>query len=181
MAHIHTGPGQYDLTVSMYILRLADSPRLLMHRHKTLGVWLQPGGHVELDETPWQALAHELREETGYDLDQLCVLQPPLVPPDPYGDVLHPQPVCLRSFPFGVGTNHFHTDLCFAFVADADPRHPIGVGESSDLAWLTRQELAELPSDQTYEDARQIGMYILDNLLEEWVRVPASQFSLAAP
>ena len=179
MAHIHTGPGQYDLTVSMYILRLADSPRLLMHRHKTLGVWLQPGGHVELDETPWQAVAHELREETGYDLDQLCVLQPPLAPPDPYGDVLHPQPVCLRSFPFGVGTNHFHTDLCFAFVADADPRHPIGVGESPDLVWLTRQELSELP--QMYEDARQIGMYIFDFLLEEWVRVPASQFSLAAP
>ena len=192
MSHIHTQPGQYDLTVSAYIVRrdglptagpvdsarpvLDDAPTLLLHRHKTLGVWMQPGGHVELDETPWQAIAHELREETGYDLDQLQVLQPVLRPPAPPGDVQHPQPVCLRSFPFGVGTNHFHTDLTFAFLTDAAPHHEVGQGESHQFAWVTRQQLDDLPAEQTYEDIRQLGLYIFDQLLAGWVPMPATNF-----
>ncbi len=32
---------------------------------------MQVGGHIELDETPWQAVEHELREESGYTLAEL--------------------------------------------------------------------------------------------------------------
>ncbi|MCL2735133.1 MAG: NUDIX domain-containing protein [Propionibacteriaceae bacterium] len=169
MAHIHTEPGQYDLTVSAYIVRTdAPEPNILLHRHKTLGVWIQPGGHVELDETPWQAVAHEVREETGYAMDQLAVLQPTVRLTDLAGTDLHPQPVCVRSFPFGVGTNHFHTDLAFAFVTSQPPRFAVGEGESADVIWVTRAELAGLPREQTYEDVRQLGLFILDEILGAW-------------
>ena len=51
MGHIHTDPGQHDLTVSAFIVRESDGrPLLLVHRHKSLALLLQPGGHVELDE-----------------------------------------------------------------------------------------------------------------------------------
>jgi len=168
MAHIHTGPGQYDLTVSAYIVRTGDIPRILLHKHKTLGVYIQPGGHVELNETPWQAIIHELREETGYDMDQLTILQPYLRPPVLSGDDLHPQPVCLRSFPFEGLPAHYHTDITWAFVTEEEPRHDVGEGESHDLRWVTREELLAIPSDQTYEDVRQVGLYILDQLLTAW-------------
>jgi len=38
---------------------------VLLHRHRRLGVWLQPGGHIDGDETPWAAAGREAQEETG--------------------------------------------------------------------------------------------------------------------
>lgn len=71
MPHIHTKPGQYDHTVTAYIVRTdGDDPKVLLHMHRKLGMLLPPGGHVELDETPWAAMAHELTEESGYTLDE---------------------------------------------------------------------------------------------------------------
>ncbi len=186
MAHIHTTPGQYDLTVSAFIIRTPSptepdhQPLLLLHRHKTLAVLIQPGGHVELDETPWQAIEHEIREETGYDLDQLRVLQPPLRLPKPHGGLIHPQPVSLRSFPFG-DLPHFHTDLAFAFVTGQLPRHPVGADESALLVWLSRQQLADLPANQTYEDVRQLGLFFFDHLLTEWTPADTSEFATGHP
>lgn len=52
----------------MAILRDGDSV-LMCHRHPDRewvpNVWDFPGGHVEGDETPQQALVRELREEIG--------------------------------------------------------------------------------------------------------------------
>lgn len=46
MAHIHTNPGEHDLTASAFIVRDDFAkPRLMLHMHKKLGVLLQPGGH----------------------------------------------------------------------------------------------------------------------------------------
>lgn len=64
MSHIHSGNNQHDLTVTAYIVRIdTPEPQALLHLHKKLGVLLPVGGHVELSETPWQAIAHELEEE----------------------------------------------------------------------------------------------------------------------
>jgi len=53
MSHIHTNPGEHDQTVSAFIIRTDTAePELLLHVHKKLGVLLQPGGHIELNETP---------------------------------------------------------------------------------------------------------------------------------
>ena len=171
MAHLHTGAGQYDLTVSAYIVRRAPEPAVLLHRHKTLGIWMQHGGHVELDETPWQALVREIREETGYDPAQLCVLQPPRRLAALTGDLVHPQPVCVRSVPFGVGTNHFHTDLTYAFVTAELPAYDIGPEESGERAWLTVAEVQALPPGTTYPDVRELSPYIV-RLLAEWEDTP---------
>jgi 8-oxo-dGTP diphosphatase len=40
---------------------------LMMHRHKepNLGLWVAPGGKVELDESPLECALRELAEETG--------------------------------------------------------------------------------------------------------------------
>lgn len=209
MPHIHVEPGQHDLTVSMFIVRTdGPEPIVLLHHHRKLGVWMQTGGHVELDETPWQTVSHELREETGYDLAQLAVLQPPLrLGPLP-DNVVHPEPVCLRTVPVfdryapstpalastyeqtrlrsaclgvpkGAPVGHRHIDLGFAFVAAEPPAHPVAAGESAEIAWLTRGQVVDLPADQTYEDVRQIHLYILDRLLGVWQPVPATSFSLA--
>ena len=47
---------------------LDGAGRTLLHRHKRLGRWLQPGGHVDPGESPDQAALREAREETGIPL-----------------------------------------------------------------------------------------------------------------
>lgn len=39
--------------------------RVVLHRHKRLGIWLQPGGHVDPGETCEEAALREVAEETG--------------------------------------------------------------------------------------------------------------------
>ncbi len=51
---------------------------------------------MELNETPWQAVAHELTEETGYELGQLSILQPVDRIESLPKIVVHPAPVLIK-------------------------------------------------------------------------------------
>ena len=175
MAHIHTEPGEHDLTASGFIVR-ADfpEPRLLLHMHKKLHVLLQPGGHVELTENPWQAIEHELLEETGYTFDELQVLQPKDRLKSITNATLHPVPVVVNTHNFDTEGLHRHTDMSFAFVAKGEPRQLPGEGESSDIRWVSSEELAVLPSAEIFENVREIGKYVLDHIYPSWEASPAS-------
>ena len=41
--------------------------RFLLHRHPTLGLWRPPGGHIEENEEPQDAVLREIHEETGLE------------------------------------------------------------------------------------------------------------------
>lgn len=171
MPHIHTEPGQHDLTASAYIVRIdQQEPRLLLHKHKILGVFLQFGGHVELKETPWQAVVHEILEETGYEITQLSLLQPESHIRYLSSVDLHPHPVVALTHPFD--DNHFHTDIAWAFVVDQPPKHAVGEGESSGLQLFNRQELVSLEPGLIPENVREIGLFVLDTCLNDWERMP---------
>ncbi len=38
---------------------------VLLLKHRRLGIWVQPGGHIDTGETPWEAALREVWEETG--------------------------------------------------------------------------------------------------------------------
>lgn len=176
MPHIHTDPGQHDHTASAFIVRIdGDEPKLLLHMHKLLKAYLQIGGHVELHETPWQSITHEIKEESGYRLDQLQILQPSMRLSKVSGAVIHPQPVCVVTHPF-TGKNHFHTDTAYAFVTDQAPADEVAEGESTELRFFTKAQLMELEADQVIEDIREIGLYVLEECLKKWEPVSTSDF-----
>ncbi len=99
---------------------LVVGPRgLVLHRHRVLGVWLQPGGHIDPGETPWEAALRETVEETG-----LAVSHPGGVPQLAHVDV-HPGP-----------RGHTHLDLRYLLDGgEADPTPP--PEESQDVAWFS--------------------------------------------
>lgn len=92
---------------------------VLLHRHKRLGLWLQPGGHLEAGETPWSAARREAEEETGLEFEAW-----PARPPLAHLDVHHG------------GRGHVHLDLRYRLEVRGDPSPRPPAGESQDVRWF---------------------------------------------
>lgn len=109
---------------------LVIGPRgVLLHLHKRLEMWLQPGGHLEPGETPWAAARREAEEETGLDL---AWPDPERVPRLAHLDV------------HDGGRGHTHLDLRYLLAVDGDdePRPP--AYESQEVRWFAWREAVEV-------------------------------------
>jgi ADP-ribose pyrophosphatase YjhB (NUDIX family) len=95
----------------------------VLHRHKRLGLWLQPGGHIDAGELPWDGARREALEETGLTVSPVAVEPSTLLHVD-----VHPGP-----------RGHTHLDLRYHFTAPpVVPTPP--EGESPDVAWFSWAE-----------------------------------------
>jgi 8-oxo-dGTP pyrophosphatase MutT (NUDIX family) len=95
---------------------------VLLHRHKRLGLWLQPGGHIDAGETTADAATREVAEETG------LVARHTSDPPRIVHVDVHPG-----------GRGHTHLDIRYLLRAPASPPRP-PASESQDVAWFTLHE-----------------------------------------
>lgn len=99
---------------------IVTGPRgVVLHLHKRLGIWLQPGGHIEPGEMPWEGALREAEEETG-----LAVRHPAEGPRLVHVDV-HPGP-----------RGHTHLDLRYLLLADDRDPSP-APGESQEVRWFS--------------------------------------------
>lgn len=174
MPHIHTKPGQHDFTASAFIFRLdGDEPEVYLHTHKRLGKFLHFGGHVELDENPWQTIAREIKEESGYEISQLQLLQPKDRIRNLSSGTLIPYPIAVISVGYygDEDTNHYHDDVCFAFVTTEKPKNQSGDGESKDLRLFKRDQLAKLSDEEIVPALREMGLFVFDHCLDKWEKV----------
>jgi 8-oxo-dGTP pyrophosphatase MutT (NUDIX family) len=177
MAHIHREPGQHDATSSAYIVleQEGSEPKLWLHRHKKLNKWLQFGGHVELHETPWAALVHELKEESGYELSQLMILQPAVRLDELPGAVSHPVPTNENTHLIDTGDGtpqpHYHTDRSYAFVTTQMPKLEPDEGESKEARPMTMQQIIDIPTGEIPESTRKIAVFVLADVHSSHERV----------
>jgi 8-oxo-dGTP pyrophosphatase MutT (NUDIX family) len=104
--------------------------RILLHRHKRLGRWLQPGGHLDAGEHPAEAALRETTEETG-----LTAVHPSGGPRLVHVDV-HEGP---RS--------HLHLDLRYLLAADGGATLAPADGESPDVGWFDQDEACRRGDD----------------------------------
>lgn len=107
---------------------------VVLLKHKRLGFWLQPGGHIDAGELPWEAALRESREETGLDCSFAGPLDDRGVPPLIHVDV------------HAGGRGHTHLDMRYLIDGgDADPDPP--EGESQEIDWFGWPEAIELADD----------------------------------
>jgi 8-oxo-dGTP pyrophosphatase MutT (NUDIX family) len=99
------------------IVRDSDG-RILLHRHKRLGIWLQPGGHVDPGESCEEAALRETWEETG--------LRGELADADPLHVDVHEGP-----------RGHVHLDVRWLVEVQAGATPAPPEGESQDVAWFS--------------------------------------------
>lgn len=143
-----------DFTASAFIVR---DNKLLLMKHSKLGMWLQPGGHIEEGETPDEAARREAREETGVEvkfvedfvpegsLDETDNL------PRPFNINLHP-----------IRDDHYHCD--FQFLATVKEENEATHADEHDgLKWFSREELQD-ESCGMPENLREAGERALEYL-----------------
>ena len=107
-----------------------DRKQALLVRHRTLGKWLQPGGHVENDPSLIDAARRELVEETG--LKKFRLLS---------GEIFD---VDVHTIPArGRDPEHPHYDIRFVF--EASPHAALRASEESrELRWTPIKQISSL-------------------------------------
>lgn len=131
------------ITSSAFLIN-RTTQQVLLIKHLTLGVYLQAGGHCELeDKGNWlESAKRELIEETGIiDFEYLPINNDNLqVPFD----------IDIHTIPNNQTKNepeHIHYDVRYIFATDDIYCNPIE-GESQELVWINYQEFQSMPRFQ---------------------------------
>jgi 8-oxo-dGTP pyrophosphatase MutT (NUDIX family) len=80
--------------------------KVLLHRHRKLGMWLPPGGHIEENELPDEAAVREVLEETGLGVRLVGERREDIADPV---QLFRPAGVQLEN----IGPGHQHIDLIY--------------------------------------------------------------------
>ena len=118
---------------------------IVLHRHRRLLRWMQPGGHLDPGESPAEAVIRECVEETG-----LAVTHPASGPRVIHVDVHE------------AAQEHVHLDLRFLLWAPDQQPVP-GPGESQDVAWFTWEDATAIADDALVGALRSAHRMIKDS------------------
>ena len=120
-------------TASAWVVDLSAAKILLLW-HKKLNKWLQPGGHIEGDDSLLAAAAREAVEETGLALEP--------VSKDIFDIDIHQIP------PHKGLPAHFHFDVRFAFQTKTEAEVSIS-SESLKFLWSSLSEIEQYTSEES--------------------------------
>lgn len=151
MPHIHE---KIDFVAGCFIVH---KNKVLLRVHDKYGMWLEPGGHVELDEEPSQAAVREAKEETG--LEVTLIGERPDISPYPGTTILMVPRFMQRH---RIDENHEHIAMLYFATSQTDEVKPEDGGDADNLRWFTLEEL----QDPKYGIAEDIRFYASEALRE---------------
>ena len=117
---------------------VVNGSRTLLHWHTRLQQWMPPGGHIEPDEDPVQAVLREIEEETGLVAEVIpqratALFEYPEQLPPPYT-------ILVEDIP-GPEEAHKHIDMIyFCRVVDGQPDRLAG---DPTLRWVDEKDLMQ--------------------------------------
>lgn len=113
--------------VTNYILDMTKGEFLLI-KHKKLGKWLPPGGHMEENETPEDTALRETLEETGLQVQIVGERYP--TP----SDLITPFAIQMNE----IKPEHMHMDFIYLSQVSKDEAQLVqNVEETDDIKWFS--------------------------------------------
>lgn len=148
-------------TVTGFIVH-GDKTLLLWHPY--MQGWAPPGGHIERNEDPQEAVLREIREETGLEV---CPFPVEHTLGIEYPQELSPPVTMQLEDSFEPGERHQHIDLIYFCALLGDP--PSLPNDERRLRWVSEEQLQRnesLPagdgrSAQVPEDVRLLGLHAI--------------------
>ena len=114
---------------------VVNGDAVLLHWHRKVKGWLPPGGHVEPNEDPVQAVLREVLEETGLDVNIVPTVS--LFPVENLEQVQPPVTILIEDIPDDGEGPHKHIDFIYFTVPKESPESvPPG------WKWFTRKQLS---------------------------------------
>ena len=140
-----------EFCASVFVVNPVDSKILLCH-HKKFNRWVQPGGHIEKNETPEETALRETYEETGVRIKLI-------------GDRFPREDDFIR--PLGIQRNRgkdgsLHVDIIYVGI----PLNQDNVIEDDEIdrcAWFSFEELNDI---EVFPDIKISFNHILNNILK---------------
>ena len=122
------------LTVTGFVI---DGDRTLLHWHRKLRIWLPPGGHIDPNEDPVQAVLREVVEETGIVAEIV-----PHRPAFAFGNVTQlATPFSAIVADVGEGDDaHQHIDLSY-ILRPVPGAARVEAEEDHGFTWVSEEEL----------------------------------------
>ena len=136
-----------------------------LHWHRKVKAWLPPGGHVEPNEDPVQAVLREVLEETGLEVEVVPTSSViALTYPE---QVLPPYTIMVEDIHDPVDGFHKHIDMIY-FCRPLTEDDTLAEG----WRWVSKAELAEaraiadgqLDPEPPPEDVRLLGVHAIEHV-----------------
>lgn len=132
MPHIH--PEANDFVVDVYIVY---RNKVFLRMHDKYHIWLSPGGHIELNEDPNEAIIREAREETGLEIKLVGNESLPDTNEKGYRELLAPRYLNVHS----IREPHKHISMVYFATSNNDKVIPSGNDKSDNWKWFSMEEL----------------------------------------
>lgn len=120
---------------------------ILLIEHTKLGWWMPPGGHIDPNEDPVQAVVREVREETGIECE-LVSDENFTYASSNVNTIARPFTILVEDVPED-GATVQHIDFIYLLRPVSDPAALIPQdGEVTGIGWFGTEQLEHLPMPQ---------------------------------